>query len=726
MIFRYISLGILLTFSTLALSQSETTAPRTAHVKWTDEKIEIDGLDQEGSWSMADQNSDFVQNKPVDGIAAGNKTEVRLLCDKTNLYVFAICYDQQDLVINTLKRDNYGDSDEFGVLIDPQGQKSNGYGFGVNAFGAQTEVLLQLNDSDFGWDNKWFSAVKRYDDRWVAEISIPFKTLRYNVGSDGWRINFIRSDPGLNQIHAWSPIPRQFDQADLGYFGNLKWEKAPESQGHNISIIPYATLRSSMVENSTSENAWGVGGDAKIGITPSMNLDLTANPDFSQVDVDQQVTNLTRFNIFFPERRQFFIENGDVFTGFGLGENQLFYSRRIGLDEDGNTVPILFGARLTGNVTDKTRLGIFDIHSENSSTNQGNNYAAFSVQQRVFKRSQIRGIFLNRQSYLGSEKQLDFGRNAGVDVTLSTADGKWSGYSGYMHSFKEGYSNKNSQKIIGARYEGTNLQMFVEAQHSAKNFYTDMGFNSRIDNFDEQGNLLRIGYTSIGSMIDYNYYPSNSKSVNVHWSGLENFVWVNDGSGLNEWYTRLRHFIIFKNTSELRFRTNYNYIDVLFPFYLRNATIPKGAYENLEFNVQYNSDTRKKVQGSLFAVYGSFFEGTKFTYRTNLLLRIQPWGNFTIGYEDNIIKLPNQSEVTHISLASAKSEISFSTKLFWTTFVQYNAQSNFFNINTRFQYRYAPMSDVFIVFTDTYESNLINFLNKNRSVILKVNFWLGL
>jgi hypothetical protein len=710
------------------IDAQDTIKVRSIHAKTTTEKIVIDGMSKEPIWKTIDPISDFTKNKPIDGILASNKTEIRLVSDDAALYVYAVCYDNQNLIINTLKRDNYGESDEFAILIDPQGQKTNGYGFGVNAYGAQTEVLLQTEDSDDGWDNKWYSAVQRYEDRWEVEISIPFKSLRYNAGAKNWKVNFIRSEPEQNEKQVWSPVPRQFDSADMGYFGELIWDNPPKTQGKNIALIPYATLSSASTKNQPNETDFSFGGDAKIGVTPSMNLDLTYNPDFSQVDVDQQVTNLTRFNIFFPERRQFFIENGDVFGGFGQGENQLFYSRRIGLDDNGSTVPIVYGARLTGNLSAKNRIGVFNIHSQNSTTDVGNNYSAFATQQRIFKRSQIRGIFLNRQSYLGSEKQSNYGRNAGADFNLSTSDGKWTSYGGYLHSFKDGFSNKNNQKYAGASYNGQNFQMFVEAQQTAKNFYSDMGFNSRIENYDEVNDkVYRIGYTSIGSMIDYNHYPKNSKSVNVHWSGLENFVFVNDdGTGLNEWYTRLRHFIFFKNSSAIRFRLNNNFVNVLYQFSLRDAIIKADKYNNTEFNIQYNSDSRKNIQGTLFAVYGTFYEGTKFTYRFNTLLRAQPWGNFSLGFEDNIIKLPTQSKSTHISLASLKAEINFSTKVFWTNFAQYNAQSNFFNINTRIQYRYSPMSDLFLVYTDNYDSDLSYFKGRNRSIILKASYWLGI
>ncbi|NNE28457.1 MAG: hypothetical protein HKN16_02395, partial [Saprospiraceae bacterium] len=275
-------------------------------------------------------------------------------------------------------------------------------------------------------------------------------------------------------------------------------------------------------------------------------------------------------------------------------------------------------------------------------------------------------------------------------------------------------------------YNGQNFRGFVAVSNFQDDYFVDMGFNTRLLNYNpETDELVRIGYTNIASMLNYYIYPEDSKSVNFHWSGLENFGFLNtDGSGI-EWYTRLRHFIFFKNTSQLRFRLNNNYLDLVFPFAITDPFLPVGSYNMTELNVQYNSDNRKMFGYELFAVYGQFFNGNKLTIQADLDYRIQPWGNFSVGLEHNEIWFPNPYEDVSLTLAVARAEINFTRNLFWTTFFQYNTQNETFNINSRFQWRYAPMSDIFLVYTDNYDvANM--FGPKTRSFVLKVNYWFTL
>jgi len=275
----------------------------------TSESITIDGDLSEGIWIKTEKHGAFYQQSPLDGILSETVTEVQVTYDDANLYIAATLYDDDDYVIRTLKRDNVGQGDEFAVVINPQNQKSNGFAFGVNAAGAPTEALISPDDADEGCDNKWKVRTKSYSDKWTVEMFIPFKTLRFKSDNTTWGINFFRRDPSVNQQHVWSPVPRQFDGLDIGYLGELVWDTAPSSGGKNIAIIPYTSARidnnSSVIINSTQDFDITAGVDAKVALTTGLNLDLTVNPDFSQVDVDRQVTNLTRFNIFFLNEDSF-------------------------------------------------------------------------------------------------------------------------------------------------------------------------------------------------------------------------------------------------------------------------------------------------------------------------------------------------------------------------------------------------------------------------------------
>ncbi len=692
--------------------------------------ITVDGELDEPVWQTAQLATGFWKNQPVDDQPATHVTEVRLTHDGQTLYLAATCYDNTDYFIETLRRDSYGGSDEFGFVIDPQGQRANAYGFGVNAYGAQSEVLLTNNDGDDSWDNRWSSAVKRYPDRWTVEMAIPFKTLRFKDGGMRWGINFIRTEPGLNEAYAWARVPRQFPIHDLGYYGSLIWDEAPRRQGGNVALIPYATaaVRQTHLTEKNTDTDFDIGGDAKIALSSSLNLDLTTNPDFSQVEVDVQQTNLTRFNIFFPERRQFFIENGDVFTGFGnpFSAEQPFYSRTIGLDAGGRAVPILYGARLTGNVNPKLRIGAFNIHTRSTDDATGQNYSAATFQHRIWKRSAVKGIFLNRQGFDGTDRiGGDYGRNLGGEFEYSSDDGKWQGKAGWLNSMKEGFDQKNNHRYGRFAYNGTRFQTFLEVQNMQENYYSDMGFTGRLVQYNGDGEPVRVGFTQIGNMLDLTTFPKGESRLNFHWSGLENFVWLNPDGSINEWYTRLRHFLFFKNTAQLRFRLNNNYVDLIYPFALTDVPLPAKSYNMSEFNVEVRTDQRRRLILETFVVYGQFFNGTKLTSRSTVRFRAQPWGNFSVGLEHNAIRLPDPYGDLNIVLATGRLEINFSNSLFWTTFLQYNTQADNFNINSRLQWRFAPMSDFFLVYQDNYRIEGM-FGPKDRAVVAKLSYWFSL
>lgn len=719
---------ICLNISTYMLSQdSFEFQRRAADIRPISGDISIDGnLDDEG-WKALRPITGFYQQNPIDDTLASVQTTVRIGYDNNGIYLAASMEDPGGQVIPTLKRDVLGNSDAFVVVIDPNNQKTNAFAFGVNAGGAQTEILLSDQNGDASWDNRWRSGAQTYSDRWEVEIFIPFKTLRFDKNNKEWGMNFVRFDAGMNQAHVWSPVPRQFDPGDMGYHGLINWDHVPNAKRSNIALIPYTTLSTSKSYNpEETTNAADIGGDAKISLTTNLNLDLTVNPDFSQVEVDRQVSNLTRFNIFFPERRQFFLENADLFSNYGQFANQPFYSRRIGLDPNGNTVPILYGARLSGNVTEKLRIGAFNMHTKTTDAATGQNFSSFAANYRIGARSTIKGLFLNRQAYDGSETiDGDYGRNLGGELNLSTKDGKYSGQLGLIQSYKRNVTSENKHIYGRFDYSGERFRTFLFVQNLGENYFSDMGFNARVNNFNPLTNeVVRIGYTQIGNMLNYYIYPKSEK-VNFHWSGIENFVIVNNGGLLNEWYTRFRHFIFFQNTSELRFRINHIFQDLVFPFALTETPLPAQQYDTWEFNIQFNTDTRKDLNLSLFSVYGGFYNGNKFTNTLDLNFRKQPWGNFSLGLENNRIRLPEPYGDLDITLLTARTELNFSTSLFWTTFFQYNTQAKRMNINTRLQWRYAPMSDLFLVYTDNY--NTIDRLTPTgRTFVIKASYWLGL
>ncbi|MBL7828825.1 MAG: carbohydrate binding family 9 domain-containing protein, partial [Saprospiraceae bacterium] len=303
-----------------SLAQNNRTEQQTEfslHVSRTTTPIKVDGDLSEAVWQSAEVTKPFLMKWPRDGGPAPAQTEVRCTYDEKFLYVSAVCFDSTPgNVINSLKRDvGYWDSDGFAVILDPTNTANNGYFFGVNVAGVQTEGLIATgnDDMDTNWDNIWLSEVRNYPDKYTIEFAIPLRILRFKEGNDTWGINFVRNDLGNGIYSMWARVPFQIDGIDLGWTGALHWEQSPKKVKGNYNIIPYANA--SLSKDYEEGNAWkssaAAGLDAKIGIGSGMNLDVTLNPDFSQVEIDQQVINLTRFDVQLPEKRTFFLENAD-------------------------------------------------------------------------------------------------------------------------------------------------------------------------------------------------------------------------------------------------------------------------------------------------------------------------------------------------------------------------------------------------------------------------------
>ena len=311
-----------------------------------------------------------------------------------------------------MRRDfDYVLNDNVGICIDPYNDFTNGFYFTITPFGVQLEGTMAGGGSfpesyNSNWDNKWYSHVQRYHDRWIAELAIPFKSFRYNSEAEHWNITLVRNDLKRNQVSSWIAAPIQFIPASFAYSGKLMWEEKPPKVGTNVSLIPYM-IGSTSRDSENHEpvvNTGNVGFDAKVGLTPSLNLDLTVNPDFSTVEVDKQVINLTRFEFQFPERRQFFLENSDLFSAPGFTTfTQPFFSRRIGLAKDSSDklvkVPILYGARISGKLGSNWRIGIMNLQTKKTESLglPGQNYSVGVIQRQIFSRSNIDFVFVNRR-----------------------------------------------------------------------------------------------------------------------------------------------------------------------------------------------------------------------------------------------------------------------------------------------------------------------------------------
>lgn len=706
----------------------------------TKEPIVIDGNLQEAIWQESDVASNFWMSFPVDDQRAERKTEVRMTYDENFLYIAATCYGSENYIIQTLKRDaDFWQGDGFAFVIDPVNERTNGFLFGTNPAGVQMESLITGYTGNRGgrprgmnsnWDHKWYAEVQLYEDRWTAEIAIPFKTLRYESDKTQWGINFIRSDMEDNSYHTWSPVPVQFRAVDLGYTGALLWDNAPKKQKGNIALIPYATggANQDLEVGKEVKFTGDVGGDAKVSISSSLNLDLTVNPDFSQIEVDEQVTNLTRFSIRLPEKRTFFLENSDIFEDFGRGLSRPFFSRRIGLDEDGNAVPITFGMRLSGNLNENWRTGLLNIQTQSNDTLLGQNYTAIAIHRKVLQRSNIKAYFLNRQSTGGTaENPLDdYGRNAGLEFTFFSKDSKSRAWLGYGNSIKANLNDKNHFMKAGYNYQGKAFGFIHSMSTTGENYYIDMGFLQRVENYDaEKDTTIRLGFVNHTTFSSYRLFPKEQNKILYQTFSLRNFMNLSEDWSFNDRSTRIAYSLTFKARNELSVEWENFQVNLLYPFTFTDGTpLPVDTYHYSQVELEYRSDARKRFGYRFTVNYGSFYNGTRKSVRMGVKFRKQPWGNFGLNFSYNDLQFPEPYGEEQLFLFSSRLEIGFSRNLFWTTFLQWNTQSDNFNINSRFQWRFKPMSDLFIVYTDNYEVE--NFGRKSRALVFKLNYWFSL
>ena len=715
--------------------------------------IKIDAVMDEATWKEAQVSSAFNQHFPYDSSEALAATEVRLSYDDEFLYVLAIMHNlgPREYVTPSLRRDYRGEAyDGFTVVLDTYKDKTNAFLFGVNPFGVQREGLVSNGGNltrgggrtgsgafSLTWDNKWFSAAQIYDDYWIAEMAIPFKTLRYRKNSDSWYINFYRIDSELGERSTWAPIPRNFILINLAFNKEVKWEEPLGSPGKNISLIPYTAFKSSkdFEEDTPTENQFTIGGDAKVALSAAMNLDLTINPDFSQVEADQQVTNLDRFEIFFPEQRQFFLENADLFASFGSSGARPFFSRRIGITSDTTTGTniqnqLYLGARMSGNINNRWRVGLMTVQAskEEDISLPSINYTVASLQHRLGQRSNVSAIFVNKQAFqdsIGGDFEIrpeTWNRTLGLDLNLATPDNKWSGKGYYHHSFDDQGMDSTFSMGVGVNYQTYRWEARSDFRSIGANFNPEVGFVRRTDFHQFRGTFY------------HNFYPSKG-SIQSHAPGFDFDIIRNQAVGNTDWDINFLYRINFRNNASfsMRLRRQYTYLlDPFDPSGSDGLELPADTDYAYNFIIaRFNSDQRKPFFFELSTRSGEYFNGTRINLEGTLSYRYSIKAILAVNFTYNRIQLPDPYNDANLFLVGPRFDITFSRNVFWTTFIQYNSQINNVNLNTRFQWRYKPVSDLFIVYTDNYLAGeggkFIDFNQpKARALVVKLTYWLNL
>ena len=688
-------------------------------------------------WLNAQVLTDFIQQFPLDSVPASTQTEVRLTYDDKNIYFCAKMYNKEKdrkYVTPSLRRDYRGSTnDVITFVIDTYQDNTNASIFGVNPWGVLREGIISGGGNDFSnsWDNKWQGNAETYDGYWIAEGKIPFKTIRYKENSKAWNINFYRLDSETGQSTTLTPIPRNYSITSLAFMSELLWDSPLKKPGPNISLIPYASTNLTRDYEDPSQmkslSNLNVGGDAKIALTSSLNLDLTFNPDFSQVEVDEQVTNLNRFELFFPEKRQFFLENADLFSSFGHPlYARTFFSRRIGIARD--TIKdinvqnkILYGARLSGKLDNNWRVGLLNMQTEKNESIflPSNNYTVGVVQRKIFGRSNIGAMFTNKQSFDAANNSNDhtgdnYNRVMALEYNIASSDNKWIGKWVYQKSWD------NDKQPGEAAHSGW-------VAYNSKTWEWDWAHTWTGDNFNaEMGFTPRQGFFRINPKIGYNFFPTSGKINRQKLSLSNETFWVNNQN--SDFNLTLSNNISFKNTSGLELTMSQDYTYLLSDFDPTNTDgLELQAYSDYTYNsieIEYTSDFRKKVSFMVNGSAGEYFNGDRFNLGANINMRFQPYASIRLNADYNKILMPSPFTSADIWLIGPRFDLTFTKSFFLASFLQFNSQSENFNVNTRLQWRFKPVSDLFIVYTDNYATEdatgRFSFQEKNRALVVKM------
>ena len=729
-----------ISFMTICIAAYPQESVRAITARKINRDLTVDGQLSEPEWLNASQASDFRLNFPADTALASGKTIVKVLYNDRYLYISAILNSsvagQHAYNVSSLKRDfPFFENDAFGIIIDPFNDHANGYGFYVNAYGVQREEQIYNGlSADATWDIKWTTEVRRNDSGWTAELAIPLRYLRFNQQLQTWNINFLRNDIGNNERSSWAATPRNFTFPNLSYAGQLLLPEPLHLTGTRISVIPSLTFNGSQIENQKIDAKVKPSVDAKIALTSSLNLDLTVNPDFSQAEVDDAQVNLTRFELSYPEKRVFFVENSDLFSEFGIikeGATTLrpFYSRRIGLKYNNTTgqfeqTSVIAGARVSGKLTKDLRVGLMSVQTAAQSNDDGiskkyfpsQNYSVLALQKKIFSSSNIGIIFTNRQAF-GTDSSArfqlagnDFNRLVGAEYNLISRNGQWTGKV-FEHimlsphttsSSQGGWLNYNAKKIYG----------WAGITKAGKDFNPDIGFiprNNFVNGYGETGYLFyptsKI-FNYIKPLVHYNFYLDEHQHQTDH-----NY--------------RLGGEITFKNTADCFILYVGNYTKLVQPFdpsqknkiFLDSGTGYK--YNSLAF--YYLSDLRKKFAYEFYYEGGEFFNGHFTQFIGYFTHKIQPWGSFGVRYNVSLIRLPAPYSKNDIIAIGPKADISLSKKLFLNANVQYTNLNNNINYFFRLQYRFLPLSDIYLVYGNNQNTRLGK--TADQSLILKFTYF---
>ena len=720
----------------LAAASTEPIAAQTSWDRYqvgvvaTQQAPTLDGVLDEGIWQSAELIDGFVQQEPDEGAPSSERTEVRLLYDAENLYLGVHAYDSNPsgLTATEMRRDSDRllQEDNFQILLDTFKGSRSAYMFVTNPLGAQLDQQVS-NEGEGGraglttssninrdWDGVWHVSARQIEDGWVAEIAIPMLTLRFpDSDSQSWGLNLMRNIGRKNEQAFWAPIPKAYSLTRVSMAGSLNGLQSL-SRGLDLRITPFVTSGASRVLDGGIEDdsfERDVGLDLKYGITPGLNLDLTVNTDFAQAEVDDEQVNLTRFPLFFPEKRDFFLENSGQFNvGSAISFNRLadlFFTRRIGLSDTGDHVPITGGARLTGKIG-RNDIALLNVRTGDAFGRSGENFFVSRYSRNILSRSRIGGLFINKDQTNGTA----FNRTYAADMSLAPHPSLT--VVGFIAKTETpGMDRDDMGSYVNATWLDTKWRIYGEFVDFEDNFNPEVGFLPRRGitttrlHLERNPRPERWGIRMLSPMANWSYTTDQTgRKVSTRWHFM-NGTRFDNGAFLNIWYNR-----------------HFERLDEVFA--LGGVGIAPGDYTYGEWRVAFDSNPSRLVYYELMYSPQDFFDGTRRDGMVKVGARLTDRLSTEAQYVRNDVDLLNGS--FDVNLASLRIDFALSPTMTFRSVTQYNSQSDQFGTSARLRWTYSAGSDIYVTYDEVHRdptdpTGLLEY--RDRRLTLKATYLLS-
>tara|TARA_Y100000766_G_scaffold110739_1_gene94761 strand:- start:2007 stop:4217 length:2211 start_codon:yes stop_codon:yes gene_type:complete len=712
----------------LSFSQIDIISERPSFdANYIDQSPEIDGnVINDNIWKSVPSIGPFTQTKPLMGNPSSEETDLKIAFTKDFMFIGVVCYDSSPntLVVSDSRRDaNLDNDDSFLFIVDTYNDQQNGFLFGTNSAGMEYDAQIDnegvgnrtaqrqqggvVGGTNLNWDASWIVKTQIGEYGWSAEFAIPLKSLRFSTGDNKiWGINFQRNISKTNEISYWAPLPLGFNFSIKRVSLAGKMNKVSLKKPGNLKLLPYAlTQLTNFRDKKDLKTNIDGGADLKYSITPSLTLDLTYNTDFAQAEVDKQQVNLDRFNLFYPEKRAFFLENAGQFSVGSPGEIDLFFSRKIGISSNGSIVPIKGGGRLSGKIGN-TNIGLLSMITDASDqlNSKRNNYYVTRVNHNFNNsRSSIGAAFIGK-TISKDLNELNYNNNVfAVDGIWGI--GKKAKISGFVSkSSTPGINNNNHAFKFSANYDWNSWNIYAQYSEVGDGFKPEVGYLER-SSFKKPSFLIfkTIRVNDNSKLLEYRPHISGR-----YYYDLEGNIVTT--------YTHIDTHWAWKNGFEVHTGYNIRKEWVSENFDISNLQIKTGEYNNSEFQFVLMTNKSKNLSFNTRSYFGAYFGGYKISNNASLNFRSGDKFSTLISINANNIKV--KGEVLNAVISGLNLTYSFTPRMFLQSFIQYNNVSNLFSVNTRFGLLNDANTGLFVVFNILKDSDIIDEIN-NQQITIK-------